>query len=241
MEDLQESEGRDVPMTATRDEASSRRRFLRRTAFGGLMAAPVLGLASQAGADFVGDADEAPRRKAKIEQNFRSILKHEIDHVNILVQRLGNLARPKPTFKNLEAATYEEFVKMSQTFENTDVGALLGTGKYIANRELLALASGFLLVESRQAAFANDTAEALLTFAPQNGSGDPAFDKPITDAEVRSRTSPYIASLNGGPPIDYAFLVSANNDIRIQNFALALEYLGREFYSINVPKFFGND
>lgn len=218
---------------------SSRRGFLRSSTVTGLLAAPLVGmLAGNARGVFDGDADEATRRKAKIRQNFKSIQAHENTHVTFLKNTLGSAARPKPTFKNLLTNSYAEFVTLSQTFENTGVGAYLGAAPFIKLPAYLSAAGSILTVEARHAGFLNDTNEVVLTFASQNGSGDPAFDKPLTDGQVRAGVAPFIASLNGGGPVDYANLRSDNNDLRILNFALALEYLEAEFYNINVPKFF---
>lgn len=218
---------------------STRRGFLRSSTLAGLMAAPLVGLlASDASAVFTGDASEASRRKAKIAQDFKSIQSHENAHVAFLKKALGGAARPKPNFKNLEASSYANFITLSQAFENTGVGAYLGAAPYIKNTAYLSAAASIMTVEARHAGFLNDTNEALLTYATQNGGGDPAFDKPLTDRDVRPIISPYVADLNGGPAVDYAFLTSDNNDIRILNYALALEYLEAEFYNINVPKFF---
>ena len=65
------------------------------------------------------------------------------------------------------------------------------------------------------------------------------FAMPLTIDEVTSRISPYVVDLNGGPPLTFSTTPSADNDVAIANFALALEYLEQDYYNLNVRAVFG--
>jgi hypothetical protein len=167
---------------------------------------------------------------------FRGIQKHENTHVKFLVNALGSNARPKPTFRNLEEPNRSLFFAQSQAFENTGVGAYLGAAPVIFSRANLAAAGSIALIEGRHAGFLNDLLDNLTTtnvFGQRQN-----FERPLTIKEVTRLAGPFIADLNGGPPLTFSPTPSAENDIAILNFALALEYLEAEFYNINVPRFF---
>ena len=165
-----------------------------------------------------------------IKNAFTEIMNDESLHVSFFRKALtqaGATPRPKPTFKRLAQANLMDFATMSGILENTGVAAFLTVMPAISNKDYAAAAASIVTIEARHAGFVNAVLGKPL-------SGDGAFDKTTSHAEVIKAVSPFIESLNGGPnPAD-----ELNNDIAILNFALLLEYLEAEFYSINVPKLF---
>jgi len=166
------------------------------------------------------------------ERHFRSIQKHEQAHVAGLVAALGPAARPRPAFKDLEQSNARAFVMLSRTFENTGVGAYLGAAPNIFQEAVLASAGSIATVEARHAGYLNVLLNQPLT---QNNED---FETPLTQAQVIAGVKPFFVD----PAVadSYTFSTterSVANDNRILNFALALEYLERDYYDINVPKF----
>jgi hypothetical protein len=212
------------------EAVAGRRRFIRRAVLAGAGGVAFL-TARNAQADHVNNGED----KRETRNTFLDIQRHENAHVAALLTALGASARPKPTFQNLVQPNFRQFAQVSQALENTGVGAYLGAAPIIFNRGYLAAAGSIALIEARHAGWLNSLLQAPIT---ANVYGmEQSFETPLTPAQVATLASPFIASLNGGPPLDYAGTASAANDVAILNFALALEYLEAEFYNLNVANF----
>lgn len=195
----------------------------------GALAAGSLGWTGAAAAQGFGDG--------QTRLNFRDIRRHENDHVAFLLRALGANARPKPTFRDLLQPNRRAFFEVSQDLENTGVGAYLGAAPAIFSHQVLAAAASIALIEGRHAGWLNTLVNDRLT---ANVFGqEQSFERALTIAEVVRLAAPFVADLNGGPPLSFSLTPSAANDIAILNFALALEFLEAEFYNFNVPEFIG--
>ena len=169
-------------------------------------------------------------------KEFKAIQTHENAHVEFLVNALGASARPSPEFVDLTQETMVDFVLTSRALENTGVGAYLGAAPYISSSGYLAAAGSILTIEARHSGYINVLLNLLMT---DNVYGNhQSFELPLTQDLVINLAGPFIANLNGGPPLSFSTTPSPANDIAILNFALALEYLEAAFYNTNVPIFF---
>lgn len=169
-------------------------------------------------------------------QHFRDIRDHEQDHVDFLLGALGNAARPKPEFQDLLQPSLKAFFAVAQALENTGCGAYLGAAPWINSQGILAAAGSIALVEARHAGWINTFVGDRLTTNVDNEA--PSFEKPLSAMRVRELAGGFFADPNEAAEVDYALVRSDENDIAILNFALALEYLEAEFYTLNVPVFF---
>lgn len=235
---------------AASDPAAGRRSFLRSALAGVGVPALAMGLASSAHAD--GPPVRTLRKPSKHvrpaprprfrplpslypgwnARNFDVIREDENQHVATIVQVLGSSARPKPIFQGLQQPNPQAFASVSRTLENVGVGAYLAAVPLIQSKEYLAAAASIALIEARHAGYLNTLLNVSPTQNAQNES--PSFEAPLSPEDVVAMAAPFIADLNGGPP-----LLPLTSDVDIFNFALALEYLEAEFYNINVPIFFG--
>ncbi len=159
---------------------------------------------------------------------FTEIMNDENSHVQFLQKALSSSARPKPTFQKLTQTNTNSFITLSRTFENVGVGAYLMAAPAISDKKYLAAAGSILTIEARHAGFLDSLSGVALS---SNG----AFDKPLSQSDIVTAVTPFIASLNGGPNPSGTLA----NDTDILNFALLLEFLEAEFYNNNVPTLYG--
>ncbi len=247
MKMLHDSEGHGSTETDPQVNDASRRSFLKRSALGTVPA--LLGVAglAQAGEKKKPIATGGPSLvmtdavRASIPslypgwnaRNFREIQADENSHAAELLTVLGTDARPKPTFQGLVSSNIQQFVAMSQMFENTGVGAYLQAGYFIKDKTYGFVANQIALVEAYHSGYLNTLANSPIV---PNGNH---YANGLSVAQIVAAVGPLIVSLNGGPPAGYQDVQSDANDINILNFALLLEFLEQEFYNINVPRFFG--
>ncbi|MBV8822091.1 MAG: ferritin-like domain-containing protein, partial [Ktedonobacteraceae bacterium] len=140
-------------------QGGSRRSFLRRSALGIAIAAPV-GLLAACGGTTTPTTGTTPTANpmlalpslADSKAPFTDIQAHENAHVAFLKTALGSAARPKPTFMPLLQSDINKFAATSQVLENVGVGAyLFGAGAITA--KYLGAAASILTVEARHAGF----------------------------------------------------------------------------------------
>lgn len=235
------------PAASPGDEASripSRRSFLRRSMRVTSAILPATALAASSTGRAVhaqtngrpgtvrpgqGAPDLYPGQNAR---TFRSIQKHENDHVAFLAQVLGTSA-PRPQFVGLTMPNVRTFELVSRSFENAGVGAYTGAAPLISSDEVLTQAGRIATIEGRHAGFLN----TLLNFPYSNFQ---AFETPLSPTEVATQVATFLADPR--QIFDLASAISTTpspaNDINILRFAFALELLEAEFYNTNVPRFF---
>ncbi len=150
-----------------------------------------------------------------VRSQIQLLRRHENDHVAAIVALLGGNARPKPTFQNLQQPNLFRFLTVSRALENTGVGAYSWRDSGCVRCRILAAAASIALIEARHAGFLNSLQSRPMT---ENVFGEElSFERALTIDEVVQQAGPFIANLNGVPPLTFSSTRSAANDIAILN------------------------
>ncbi len=239
LEQLVEDRSRDLqapPVPESSVERSPRRSFLRKAA----TAAVIAPAAAMIGARKSHAGGGGPRLRdlypGWTRTNFEAIQSDENAHVNYLVNALGSSARPIPTFQNLQQPNEVAFAEVARALENTGCGAYTGAIPYLQqfNPGLIPAAASIGFIEARHSGFLNTLID--LTVNDDILNEESSFEISLTPQQVVNLAGPFVANLNGGPPL--IPMGGFTNAAQVLNFALALEYLEATFYNINVPIFF---
>lgn len=170
-------------------------------------------------------------------KQFRDFQDDENAHVDFILGALGDAARAKPIFQGIQQPNLRTFALVAKALENTGTGAYLGALPFISNPDIVKAAGSIALIEARHSGYANVLFNLTST---HNVFEEPQqFERALTIDEVISLAGPFIKDLNSDIPLTFSTTdLGPENDVRILNFALALEFLEQEFYNVNVPIFF---
>jgi hypothetical protein len=217
----------------------TRRGFLRRSA---LVAAPGALLATSARGLAGGHASHLVVHPTLAKVLIREIMNDEAAHVPILRELLDDednpltpQIRPMPVLNHarLVQPNVQAFLETAAAFENTGSGTYGGALFAVQQTdEYFPTAVGLCTVESRHASFLNALlGEALVPdFAP--------VEAPIEQEITLARVAPFVHDPVVGLPSFDPENASDENNFRILDFLLFLEYIEATFYRINVQRLF---
>jgi Ferritin-like domain len=172
---------------------------------------------------------------------IREIMNDEAAHVPILQGLLDDeenpltpKIRPMPVLNmsNVVQPNFATFLETAAAFENTGSGTYGGALFAVQQTdEYFPTAVGLCTVESRHASFLNALlGDALVpNFAP--------VEAPIPQEITLSRVAPFVKDPVAEIPSFDPENASDENNFRILDFLLFLEYIEAAFYRINVPRF----
>ncbi len=241
MSDLMRNRMLDGEAGAAERSRQSRRSFLRRTT---LLAGPGAILAT--GSRVLASKPKPPKSPPLgVNASLTRILINEImndeaAHVPILQKLLDDednplmpKIRPMPVLNmaNLVQRNVLTFLETASAFENTGSGTYGGALFAVQQTdEYFPTAVGLCTVESRHASFLNALLGNALVpnFAP--------VESPIAQEITLARVAPFVSNSVVGLPSFDPENASGENNFRILDFLLFLEYIEAAFYRINVPR-----
>ena len=173
-------------------------------------------------------------------KNFSSIRTHENAHVAFLQNGARCRRLPRPGVRGPGTAQRGGLREAVAGLREHGTATYLGAAPLISNPAYLAAAASIALVEARHSGYLNTLLNLHIDDSVVGGSAaDEDFESPQTPIVTAHAIAPYLATPALGLELAMAISTtpSAANDVAILRFALALEYLERDYYNINVPRF----